>query len=231
MKTYKTHQGTELPLLNLRGRDYLEVKFRLVWFREEHPDWSIETEYVSTTEKSACARAVIRDASGRCVATSHKFENESGFPDFMEKAETGAIGRALALIGYGTQFCADELDEGSRIVDSPVAPHGSQGYAGASQEPSEASGAGPGLRRESYSVQELDEKASKNGGDFVVPFGRKYRGKKVSEIPKADIQSYLSWLEDEAEKKRVPLSFEAKVLKKAVEIYYAEDLAPTGSGS
>ena len=40
----------------------------------------------------------------------------------MEKAETGSIGRALALLGYGTQFCADELDEGDRIVDAPAEP-------------------------------------------------------------------------------------------------------------
>src|SRR5437868_8556332 len=123
-RTFITEKGTELPLLNLRGRDYLEVKYRLVWFREEHPDWSIETELVSTTETTACARAIVRETSGRIIATSHKFETEQGFPDFLEKAETGAIGRALALIGYGTQFCADELDEGSRIVDAPVAPQG-----------------------------------------------------------------------------------------------------------
>jgi hypothetical protein len=29
------------------------------------------------------------------------------------------VGRALAMLGYGTQF-APELDEGDRIVDSPV---------------------------------------------------------------------------------------------------------------
>ena len=98
-KSHKTTKGTELPLLNLRGRDYLEVKYRLVWFREEHPGWSIETEFLSTTETSACAKATVRDEQGRIIATSHKFETERGFPDFLEKAETGAIGRALALIG------------------------------------------------------------------------------------------------------------------------------------
>jgi len=65
-------------------------------------------------------RAVIKDQTGRLIATSHKFESKEGFPDFIEKAETGAIGRALALCGFGTQFCADELDEGKRIVDSPT---------------------------------------------------------------------------------------------------------------
>lgn len=43
-RNYRTSKGTELPLLNLRGKQYFEVKFRLVWFREDHPDWSIETE-------------------------------------------------------------------------------------------------------------------------------------------------------------------------------------------
>lgn len=117
--TYKTSKGTELPLLNLRGKEYLEVKHRIVWLREEHPQWSIETELVNVAENSALARAVIKDESGRILATSHKFEDRKGFPDFIEKAETGAIGRACALLGYGTQFCADELDEGERIVDAP----------------------------------------------------------------------------------------------------------------
>lgn len=120
IRTFATKLGTELPLLNLKGKEYLEVKFRLVWFREENPAWSIETEYVTATDKSALAKATIRDDSGRILATSHKQENIQHFNDFLEKAETGAIGRALALLGYGTQFCADELDEGSRIVDAPV---------------------------------------------------------------------------------------------------------------
>ena len=47
MSTVKTTaKGTSLPILKLRGKDYLEVKWRLVWFREEHPDWSIETKIV-----------------------------------------------------------------------------------------------------------------------------------------------------------------------------------------
>lgn len=120
MKTFKTPKGTEIPLLDLRGKDYLQVQWRLVWFREEHPTWSINTEYMQVNEKEAFARATITTDTGRFIATAHKYEDKVGFPDYREKAETGAIGRALALIGYGTQFCADELNEGSRLADSPV---------------------------------------------------------------------------------------------------------------
>ena len=62
--------------------------------------------------------ARITDGKGGS-ATGTKSETAASFPDYIEKAETGAIGRALAGLGYGTQF-APELDEENRIVDSPV---------------------------------------------------------------------------------------------------------------
>lgn len=120
MKTFKTKNGTELILINLKGKDYLQVAYRLVWFREENPSAIIETEFVNLTDKFALCKATIKRDSGVIVATAHKREDASHFADFCEKSETGAIGRALALCGYGTQFCAEEFDEGSRIVDAPL---------------------------------------------------------------------------------------------------------------
>jgi hypothetical protein len=125
-------------------KDYLPVQWRLVWFRTVCPQGTIETEMLHLdldrdTEEETFAwnaekrrsektvkhangfvvfRAVVRDGKGG-VATGTKSEKAASFPDFIEKAETGAIGRALAALGYGTQF-APELDEAHRIVDSPV---------------------------------------------------------------------------------------------------------------
>jgi len=48
-----------------------------------------------------------------------KNEAENGFPDYIEKAETGAVVRALAMCGYGT-LQAPEFDEGERISDTPI---------------------------------------------------------------------------------------------------------------
>ena len=104
------------------GRQYLPVSARLIWFRNEHPDWGIETEpFVIDIEKQyAIFRAKIFDADGKLMAVGTKREDIRGFPDYMEKAETGAVGRALALCGFGTQF-APELDEvdAGRFADSP----------------------------------------------------------------------------------------------------------------
>jgi hypothetical protein len=99
---------------------YLQVAHRLVWFREEHPDWTISTREIFSDEKTSVFECVILTPEGRVIATGHKKETIAGFGDFMEKAETGSVGRALALCGFGTQFATD-LDEGDRIVDSPVA--------------------------------------------------------------------------------------------------------------
>jgi hypothetical protein len=211
-RVFSTAKGTELPLLNLRGSDYLEVKYRLVWFREEHPTWSIETEFVSITDRAACARAVIRDDSGRVIATSHKAESSASFPDFMEKAETGAIGRALALIGFGTQFCADDLDEGERIVDSPVA---SPGVVKATSS--------AGLTRDASANP---RRPLTQPGDFVIQFGKKYMGKKVKDVAREELEGYLEWLDGNALKKGQKPGPEVELLKQAFERHHYPDRFP-----
>lgn len=118
MKTMKTEAGTELPLLNLRGKDYLQVAHRIVWFRECYPEGTIETTIFESSEDHSIVRAKIMNAD-KVLAMGTKREDKKHFADHLEKAETGAIGRALALCGFGTQF-APEFDEGERLADSPL---------------------------------------------------------------------------------------------------------------
>jgi len=130
---------------NQSVRDYLPVQWRLVWFRSLCPEGTIETEIIHLdldrdTEEEVFVwnnerqrsekvvkhakglvvfKATVHDGKG-CLATGTKMEKAASFNDWLEKAETGAIGRALAALGYGTQFTGDELDEAHRVVDSPV---------------------------------------------------------------------------------------------------------------
>lgn len=250
-RSYKTAKGTDLPLLNLRGKEYLEVKYRLVWFREEHPDWSVETDLMNVTDSSAYAKATVRDENGRVIATSHKFESVQGFPDFIEKAETGAIGRALALIGYGTQFCADELDEGSRIVDAPAQrPQSRAGQSNVQSAPVQKSSAKPSGRKiepdavrpvviaaeeseqdqeaqESTAEQKTDQETEEgppertaDPGEYRISFGRKYKGKKLREIPKSELKGYINWLENSGVRPGTTLSHQLQFLKNAYEQLY-----------
>jgi hypothetical protein len=99
--------------------DYLPVAARIAWFRKDHPLWSIITEVELQADKAVVMKATIKDMLGTVIATARKKETEIGFPDYIEKAETGAIGRALAMCGYGT-LQAPEFDEQERLADAPV---------------------------------------------------------------------------------------------------------------
>lgn len=114
-----TSKGTELPLLDLRGKPYLQVAHRLVWYREECPAGEIKTELCVITPDYCVVKATVTNNEGRVVATGHKREDGKSYADYVEKAETGAIGRALGAAGYGTQF-EPSFDEEERLADSPI---------------------------------------------------------------------------------------------------------------
>ncbi len=99
--------------------DYLPVAPRIAWFRRDHPDWSIIIKSEELANKGVVMKAIIRNSDTRIIATARIMETEIGFSDYIEKAETGALGRALAMCGYGT-LQAPEFDEGERIADSPI---------------------------------------------------------------------------------------------------------------
>lgn len=123
MKTVKTPKGTELPIIQLKGKDYLQVMHRLQWFNEVETRFTIETTIIRADKEESVVQSKVSVYNEQGVvlksATATKREDAKGFGDHLEKAETGATGRALALLGYGTQFATADLDEGSRIVDSP----------------------------------------------------------------------------------------------------------------
>ncbi|HEY7348205.1 MAG TPA: hypothetical protein VH599_07765 [Ktedonobacterales bacterium] len=125
-------------LLRIQGKDYLPVRWRLVWFHQatdsragyvtvelDHDRqngfakfFTIAWDGKDETWRHVNIRGVELDVCGR-VATGEGSETRADFNDYYEKAATKALGRALAGLSFGTQF-APELDEKQRIVDSPV---------------------------------------------------------------------------------------------------------------
>lgn len=110
--------------------DYLNVQNRLIWFIRDQrmliaqdfakTTYVILTELIELDREKGWAhfRTYVRDVLGN-EATMYGSESIVDFNDYIEKASTKSLGRALLLLGYGTAF-ADELDEGERPVDAPV---------------------------------------------------------------------------------------------------------------
>jgi len=106
---------------------YLDVKYRLLWFRLHRPSGKIDTEIVRADEKSAIVTCRLyndrSDPADQYIAKSsaQRFLTDDKFGDrFLEVAETAAMGRVLAAAGYGTQFCGGGDMLSDVIADAPV---------------------------------------------------------------------------------------------------------------
>lgn len=104
------------------GLLYLKAPYRVLWMREEHPDWAVVTSivYADWEKGFAVVQATIMDGDGRIMATAHSEESRGKLP-YLRKAETGAIARALALCGYGTQFGEIGMEDEEMILANPIA--------------------------------------------------------------------------------------------------------------
>lgn len=101
--------------VQIHGKEYLTVAYRVGTFKEKHPDHSIETEIIHRDHEWVVMKAIIRNEQGRILATGHSEEYREGSTinktSALENSETSAIGRALAAFGLGgTEFAsADEV--------------------------------------------------------------------------------------------------------------------------
>jgi len=114
-------------VISIHGREYTTVAKRVQDFRETHPDYAITTEILHRDADVVIMRSVISDATGRVLATGHAEEwrksSSINKTSAVENAETSAIGRALACLGWGgTEFAsANEIETAKRkeTVESP----------------------------------------------------------------------------------------------------------------
>jgi hypothetical protein len=112
--------------MNLSGQKYLKVAGRMLMFREQHPAGGIHTELVQLDLDRGFAlyKAMVLAGDNTILATAYGSETLKGFPTgWVEKAETVAVGRALAAAGFGTQFALADFYEGdgeAKLSDAPV---------------------------------------------------------------------------------------------------------------
>jgi len=114
-------------IVNIHGKQYQTVAYRVGLFRDKHPDLSLITEVISRDDDVVVMKATISDY-GRIIATGHAEENRRSSQinktSALENAETSAIGRALAAFGIGgTEFAsANEVENAIHQETKPILP-------------------------------------------------------------------------------------------------------------
>lgn len=102
-------------VISLKGKAYLPALPRIMWFRSECPNYGIKTEIAEFDKENGFVlfKATITNEKGEIVSQAYKSQRKTQFLDYIEKAETGAISRAVAFLGYGTLMAADIEEDGS----------------------------------------------------------------------------------------------------------------------
>ena len=101
----------------IKGRPYVEVNERLKYFRSEpkYKGFSLESEIVLLENGVITIKAIIKDETGRTIATGLAQEKESSSfinkTSFVENCETSAWGRALGNLGIGIDTSVASAEE------------------------------------------------------------------------------------------------------------------------
>ena len=127
--------------IDLKGKKYVLVSDRVIYFNEAYPEGSITTELVSPVDADTVViKATIRP--GRAIAVSKDgvvsstIVSDRAFTGYsqatwgegfvnktsaLENAETSAVGRALAFMGIGVLDSIASIDEINK-TQYPVRP-------------------------------------------------------------------------------------------------------------
>lgn len=123
-------------IIDIRGKAYKSVALRVSEFREAHPKWPLITEIVARDDDCVVVLAKVIDDCGITLATGHAEEyrkaSQINRTSALENAETSAIGRALAALGFGgTEFASanevenaihQQVNGGRDTAESEVSP-------------------------------------------------------------------------------------------------------------
>lgn len=96
-------------MISIRGKNYIEVKDRVVEFNKDYPNGSITSEIVQQDDKLITMRATVTPdcdkPERKFTGTAQEWKDDPksmvNKTSFVENCETSAVGRALALIGIG----------------------------------------------------------------------------------------------------------------------------------
>ena len=99
-----------LATVNIKGKEYVEVKTRVKWFRKNIEGGCIDTEHVHFDGKSIMCKTKIH-IDGKLAAPGMAYEEQDASlvnkTSFVECCETSSVGRALGMMAIGIDQSVD----------------------------------------------------------------------------------------------------------------------------
>lgn len=101
-----TKANAVMPKIPVKGKNYAMVPARVQAFRMMCPDGYIGTEIIDMHDGVVTMQATVKDETGKVLATGFAQENETSSyinkTSYIENCETSAVGRALGMLGLGS---------------------------------------------------------------------------------------------------------------------------------
>ena len=110
-----------MKTVDIKGKPYVEVNTRVLYFRDNYPTGNIITEIVSI-EDGVCIMKALIVVDDKVRAVGHAYEKEGSTfinkTSYIENCETSAVGRALGLFGIGIDTNIASSDEVVNAIEN-----------------------------------------------------------------------------------------------------------------
>lgn len=108
--------------IEVKGKAYACVAARVAAFREMCPGGCISTEIISMADGIVVMRSTVEDENGKMLATGMAYEKEESSyinkTSYIENCETSAVGRALGMLGIGSDEQMASAEEVANAINT-----------------------------------------------------------------------------------------------------------------
>ena len=111
-----------MKTINIKGKEYITVNERLIYFRNtnEFKGFGIKEDIVSIDDTEGIFKVTIYDSNGEPIVSAHAQEyRDSSYinkTSFVENGFTSALGRALGYLGIGIDTSIASANEVQNAV-------------------------------------------------------------------------------------------------------------------
>lgn len=116
--------------IEVKGKLYACVPARVAAFREMCPRGCIRTEILHLEDGVVTMMATVEDETGKVLATGLAQEKEGSTyinkTSYIENCETSAVGRALGMLGIGSDEQMASAEEVANAVNNQDVPKASE---------------------------------------------------------------------------------------------------------